>query len=209
MVARSGWRALAGPAVNVPGSVAFAAVETLAGQLLSCPGMISVDRARQVGFAGVTFVLGMLVPSCATPPAKRPPQDAQLSQAITAPERLAPPEDLPGPARTILRARMASHAQDMGALMSSVMVLRYDLIAERAIKIADDASMARPLTGDATELNSALPEKFFSYQDELRRAARALATAATQQNALPVADAYARLSGTCVRCHATYRQGQH
>ena len=168
---------------------------------------------NQVGQSGAAVVTKLvlaflLLPSCASPPAKRPPQNAELVQAISPPDRLTPPEDLPGPARTILRARMASHAQDMSALMSSVMVLRYDLIAERATKIADDASLARPLTGDATELNSALPQKFFAYQDELKLAARGLAGAANDKTPFPVADAYARLSGTCVRCHATYRQGQ-
>jgi hypothetical protein len=136
------------------------------------------------------------------------PQQEQLTKAVSPPERLAPPEDLSGTARAILRTRMQSHAQDMGALMSAVMTLKYDLIQERAIGIANDASLARPLTGDATELNSALPEKFFLLQDDLRAAARGVAAAAAEKNAFGVADAYGRLSETCVKCHATYRQGR-
>jgi hypothetical protein len=136
------------------------------------------------------------------------PQEVQLTKAVSAPDRLTPPEDLSGTARAILRTRMSFHARDMGALMSAVMLLKYDLIHERAVGIANDASLARPLTGDATELNSALPEKFFAFQDELRAAATALAAAAAEQDPLQTADAYGQLSKTCVKCHATYRQGQ-
>lgn len=96
----------------------------------------------------------------------------------------------------------------MADLMSAIMVLRYPIIRDRAQAIADDVDLARPLTGDATELNALLPAKFFDYQDELRVRAHALQAAAAQSNAYAVADAYGRLSETCVRCHATYRQGR-
>src|SRR2546423_10700977 len=102
---------------------------------------------------------------------------------------------------------MASHAGDMGQLMSAIMLLHYDEIHERAEDIAQDARFARPLTGDASELNSALPERFFVLQEDLRAQAGALAAAAAKANAFAVADAYGRLSETCVRCHATYREG--
>jgi cytochrome c556 len=136
------------------------------------------------------------------------PQEVQMTKAVSAPDRLTPPEDLSGTARAILRTRMAFHARDMGALMSAVMLLKYELIHERATGIANDASLARPLTGDATELNSALPEKFFAFQDELRAAATALAAAAAEQDPQQTADTYGQLSKTCVKCHATYRKGQ-
>ena len=61
----------------------------------------------------------------------------------------------------LLRGRMASHANDMSALMSAIMVLDYPRIGDRAEAIAADERFARPFTGDATELASALPEKFF------------------------------------------------
>jgi hypothetical protein len=102
---------------------------------------------------------------------------------------------------------MPSHARDMGDLMSAIMVLHYDEIHERAEVIAQDSRFARPLSGDAAELNSALPERFFLLQDELRTRAATLARAAGKASALDVADAYGRLSETCVRCHATYRDG--
>ena len=71
-----------------------------------------------------------------------------------------------------------------------------------------DVSLARPLTGDATELASALPEKFFLYQDDLRLEAKTLAEAAGRQHAFDVAESYGRLSQVCVRCHASYRTGR-
>jgi cytochrome c556 len=147
--------------------------------------------------------------SCATSsPAPTPPQEPQLLAAVGPPARLEPPEYLPDIARNILRARMASHAHDMGELMSAIMILDYPRVHDGAQAIVSDVSLARPLTGDATELNSALPTKFFDLQDELKVRGRALRDAAHRQSALEVADAYGRLSETCVHCHAVYRAGR-
>ena len=66
-------------------------------------------------------------------------------------------------------------------------------------------SLSRPITGDATELNSALPESFFERQDALRTEARALARDAQAQDARRVAADYGHLSEACVRCHADFR----
>jgi hypothetical protein len=77
----------------------------------------------------------------------------------------------------------------------------------RRRRIASDASFSRPLTGDATELNAALPAKFFEEQDQLRARARALAEPSHVLNPYRVAEAYGHLSEACVRCHAVYRQG--
>ena len=137
----------------------------------------------------------------------QPPQQPQMERAVQPPARLQPPENLPGPVRAILKERMKSHAVDMRELMAAIMVLDYPVIRERATGIANDGSLARPLSGDASELNAALPPKFFTFQDELRERSRAVATAAERQNAFEVADTYGRLSETCVRCHGVYRQG--
>jgi hypothetical protein len=103
---------------------------------------------------------------------------------------------------------MASHARDMSGLVSDIMLLHYERIQDGAQRIADDASLSRPLTSDASELNSALPEKFFLYQENLRLEARTLAEAAGRRRAFDVANSYGRLSQVCVRCHATYRAGR-
>lgn len=129
-------------------------------------------------------------------------------QAVSPPERLRPPDQLSETARAILKTHMVAHARDMSELMSAIMVLHYAQIREGALGIASNASLSRPLSSDATELNSALPEKFFLYQDNLRLEAKTLAEAAERQNAFDVADSYGRLSQVCVRCHATYRAGR-
>jgi len=149
-----------------------------------------------------------LCASCATPARNQPPQQVQMAQAVLPPARLAPPEPLSATARSLLKARMASHAHDMGDLVSSIMLLHYPSIQEGALRIAGDTSLSRPLSEDATELNAALPEKFFLYQDELRLEAKTLAEAAQRQHPFDVADSYGHLSQVCVRCHATYRTGR-
>ena len=146
--------------------------------------------------------------ACATPIQNQPPQERQLAQAVDVPPRLRPPDQLSASAREILKARMASHTHDMKDLMSAIMLLHYPEIHEDAVRIAGDASLSRPLSEDATELNSALPEKFFLYQDALRLEAKTLAEAAARENPFDVADSYGRLSQDCVRCHATYRAGR-
>jgi cytochrome c556 len=146
--------------------------------------------------------------ACSEPPVRaQPPQQAQLKRAISPPERLGPPDDLSSTARELLKSRMASHARDMADLMSAIMVLDYPRIRDDANRIASDVSLARPLSDDASELNSALPEKFFLYQDNLRLEAKTLAEAAGRSHAFDVADSYGRVSQICVRCHATYRAG--
>jgi hypothetical protein len=149
----------------------------------------------------------LMLAACANQQRSEPPQQAELLRAISPPERLDPPQHLPASARGMLRTLMASHARDMADLMSAIMVLHYDQIADRAGAVAADARFARPLTGDASELNSSLPERFFLLQDELRARAGVLARAGADRKALAVADAYGRLSETCVNCHATYREG--
>ena len=146
--------------------------------------------------------------SCAAPSKNQPPQQAQLAQAVAAPTRLRPPEQLSPTARELLRLRMVSHARDMNELTSAIMLLRYPEIRDDALRLAGDASLSRPLTADATELNAALPEKFFLYQDALRLEGKTLAEAAERQQPFDVADSYGRLSQVCVRCHATYRAGR-
>jgi cytochrome c556 len=153
-------------------------------------------------------VVAVAALSCAGPQRSQGPQQQLLTQAVSPPQRLRPAEPLSEAAKAILKARMASHARDMSGLVSEIMPLHYDRIQEIAQRIAGDASLSRPLSQDASELNSALPEKFFLYQDNLRLEARTLAEAAGRQHPYDVADSYGRLSQVCVRCHATYRAGR-
>ena len=152
-------------------------------------------------------VVGLLSACASQSNGGQPPQQAQLAQAIAAPERAGPPEPLSPAARELLKTRMASHARDMGDLVSAIMILDYPRIVQKSDSIASDVNLSRPITGDATELNSSLPEKFFIRQDALRAGARALSAAARETNPYRVASEYGRLSEGCVRCHADYRPG--
>jgi cytochrome c556 len=143
--------------------------------------------------------------ACANQQVNQPPQKAQLASAVASPKRPDPPEPLSPAARTILKSRMASHAHDMDHLVAAIMVLDYPSIVQRADEIASDVNLSRPLTSDATEMNSALPEKFFVRQDELKSGAKTLAAAARELDPYQVADAYGKLADRCVRCHADYR----
>ena len=155
------------------------------------------------------LALGLCVLSsaCAGKVSPEPPQQAQLTRAVSPPRRLEAPDYLPGAARAVLRTIMASHARNMGDLMSAIMVLDYPRIHLTAEAVASDASLSRPLTHDASELNALLPEDFFRQQDALRAQARILVDAAQRQSPYGVADAYGRLSESCVRCHYVYRAG--
>ncbi len=163
-------------------------------------------RARACACACVLAWGG--ISGCATKPPRQPPQQEQLTKALTPPPRLEPKEPLPPAVREILKNRMANHAREMGDLMSAIMILDYPVIHAGARSIAGNANLSRPLTADATELNAQLPEKFFEHQDDLRKHAGALAIAAEHVSPFEVADAYGRLSEACVRCHAVYRAGR-
>ncbi|HVV48360.1 MAG TPA: cytochrome c [Polyangia bacterium] len=153
---------------------------------------------------GPWFLLAALS-ACASREAAQPPQIAQLAQAITPPDREGPPEPLSPAARTLIKERMTSHAQDMSDLVSAILLFDCEQITERAEKIAADVNLSRPLTNDATELNASIPEKFFVRQDDLKAAARVLARSARLADPAKVSDAYGKLAETCVRCHADYR----
>ena len=161
---------------------------------------------RKSGWTGsIISAVALFFVACANQAASQPPQQAQLAHAISTPDRPGPPEPLSPTAREILKTRMASHARDMGQLVSVIMVLDYASIVQLADRIREDVNLSRPLTNDATELNASLPEKFFVRQDELKVWAKALGEAAREQNPYRVAAAYGKLSEGCVRCHADYR----
>lgn len=160
---------------------------------------------RRFRFGGVLLVgAALVVPSACKQPAQ-PPQRAQQAQAVAVPKGPQPPERLSPTVQALLKARMVSHAHDMNDLVSAIMILDYPLIADRAEKIASDANLSRPISGDATELNASLPEKFFIYQDRVKFEARGLAEAAGSADPYQVAAKYGQLSESCVRCHADYR----
>lgn len=117
---------------------------------------------------------------------------------------LPAPEHLPSAARSVLKKRMERHGRDMGELMWAVLLLDYDTTQKLAQEVATEPLLARPLRGDASELNSLLPERFFTLQDELKTHAAALARVAPRHEPEAMAEAYGRLARTCVACHQVY-----
>ena len=196
--------ACAGGAGAEPARRAPAAAENPAGLVVAEPTSmrkINHSRARRIVLAAALMPLA----ACATPPAYQPPQRTQAARAVETPKRTDVPEPLSPAARELLKTRMASHGRDMNDLVSAIMVLDYLRIEQRGDQIADDVSLARPLSQDANELNASLPEKFFVHQDKVKVEARALSDAARARNPYRVAEQYGRLSEGCVRCHADYR----
>lgn len=107
-------------------------------------------------------------------------------------------------ARQLLRRRMERHGRDLNQLTNGVVLLRRDVVLAIAQTISSEPRITRPLPDTRDELNSALPERFFVLQDELRERAKALAEAAKNRDDAAVAEAYGRTIQTCVSCHVSF-----
>jgi cytochrome c556 len=125
------------------------------------------------------------------------------------PERhLQPVERLSETARAALTTQMRSHARGMLELVSAVTVLDYEAVTASAQRLLEEPRIARPLTGDATELNGALPARYFTQQDELRLDLQALQRAATARDPEALAETFGATSRTCIHCHESYLTGR-
>jgi hypothetical protein len=109
-------------------------------------------------------------------------------------------------ARAIIRSKMQRHREQLGALLSQMVVLDYDGSARTAGEIFDEPALARPITGD--ELNGALPERFFVLQDRLRADARQVVAAAARRDRVGFGQAFGALAGSCIACHDVYLHGE-
>lgn len=114
----------------------------------------------------------------------------------------APPLDLT--ARALVHQKMASHSKQMTELVWAVVLLDYAQSASIAGAIGSEVRLARPTTGDATELGAALSPRFFDLQDQLRARARQLEVAARLRDSAATAKAYGALAETCVSCHDAF-----
>jgi hypothetical protein len=111
--------------------------------------------------------------------------------------------------RGILADRMRRHGQSLSELAVDVVVLDWKRVAALSSEIRQDASLARPVGQDATELNAQLPDRFFVLQDQLKLSAAELEKAAAAKNVDAMARAWGDMSSACVRCHATYLEPTH
>ncbi|MBL8921545.1 MAG: cytochrome c [Myxococcaceae bacterium] len=130
------------------------------------------------------------------PPKKAPPPKDEVG--------LARPDYLSDLARQILRRRMDRHGRDLHQLTTSVVLLRRDVARVLAEGIATEPRIVRPLPDSRDELNTALPERFFVLQDELRDRAKSLAEAAKKGTDRDLGEAFSRMMQTCVACHSAF-----
>jgi cytochrome c556 len=125
------------------------------------------------------------------------------ASVVWADHHLPAPAHLPNAVRQIVQQRMARHSKEMTELVWAVVFLDYAGVTRQAQKIADEPRLARPVTGDATELNAIIPERFFALQEQLRVRAGRLADAARSHDDGMAAE-YGKLAETCVACHQAY-----
>jgi len=139
----------------------------------------------------------------AAPPELQPLPDRRPTPLpLEPPAPKSPAARLSPAARAALRTRMASHADNFTALLDASVRVDYARVADAAERIEKQKS---PAGDDPAELKVALP-RFAELQEDLRVRARALATAARERQPDRLAKAVSELSGTCVRCHALYRE---
>jgi hypothetical protein len=98
---------------------------------------------------------------------------------------------------------MNNHGVTQMRLSVSVVLLDYDDVRQAAEGILVQPDL--PLDA-ATQ--AALPARFFELQKDLKNQAHALEEAAGKRDDRAMAAAYARLSETCVACHAAYVGGK-
>lgn len=137
-------------------------------------------------------------------PKGAPPKPPAVAKEPVAEDALGRPDYLSDLARQILRRRMERHGRDMLHLMTGVVLLRREVVQTIAQELSREPRITRPLPDARDELNSALPEKFFVLQDELRDRAKALEESARGKSDKELADAFARLTQTCVACHSAF-----
>jgi hypothetical protein len=109
--------------------------------------------------------------------------------------------------RKVLDKRMEHHGTAAMGLTVAVVLLEHDDVAELALKIADAPGLSRVRNGQEDTLNALLPERFFAFQDQLKRRARELADAASKRDNEKIHAAFSRLTQSCMGCHAAYLNG--
>ena len=157
-----------------------------------------------------SLACGLALAACQTPPAASPAPATASRPAARADRKLPPRQGLSLTARALLNRRMENHGFEMTNLMWATLLLDRSQAADISQSILSEPRLARPIVKDGSELNANLPAAFFALQDQLVDAASALRIVADNPKSSPVelADAFGRLTNTCVRCHAVYLYGQ-
>jgi cytochrome c553 len=122
---------------------------------------------------------------------------------------LAVPDHVTADTRAQLAARMSRHADVMSNLVRAVVLLDRPTIRVLASRIADEEVIAQ---GDRSmperpPLN--VPPEFVAEQTALATAARQLAAVAVDRgDDQLLAQRFAEVTTTCVRCHSVYLHGR-
>ncbi|MBZ4416266.1 cytochrome c [Myxococcus sp. RHSTA-1-4] len=156
-------------------------------------------KTLRIGLPVLLLSLGLVMHAQASEPASPKPKKAPKPATS-----LPAPDYLPAEARAALRKKMARHGQAMTDLMLGVTLLQYDVASAAAGRIVNEPRLSRPVPDGADELNTLLPERFFTYQDEARSRAQAVQTAAQKRDDAALAESFGRLTETCVGCHSAY-----
>ncbi|NMO19798.1 cytochrome c [Pyxidicoccus fallax] len=167
-------------------------------------------KTLRTGLLVALVSLGLVMQARASEPA--PPKSAAPKSAAPKGDKKAakPAPSLPVPpympegARAALRQKMERHGQAMTDLMLGVMLLQYEVAGDAAGRIVNEPRLGRPIPGGDDELNSLLPERFFTLQDELRSRAQAVEAAAKKRDDAALAESFGQLTQTCVSCHSVY-----
>jgi hypothetical protein len=113
-------------------------------------------------------------------------------------------ERLPDAERSTLRTQMRAHTRAALPLLSTVTMLDWS----GAATLTDELLTEPPVPRGAGDGRAQLPERFFELQDELRQQLQAINGAAKARDANALAEAFAAISRTCVRCHDAYLTGR-
>jgi cytochrome c556 len=132
---------------------------------------------------------------------------ASLVSAAVPRKKLVPHDSLPPMARALLVKTMDRHARDMTSLQMAILLLDFETIEEKARELKRPM-FARPVVGPppsgSTAINSEIPERFFSLQDQFHASIAQLQEAAHMTSVSGVTEAYANTVRSCVGCHAAY-----
>lgn len=132
------------------------------------------------------------------------PTEVRPAGPREAPDAGAAAPSLSPLARAVLKRRMERHGKDLTLLVQSVVLLRRSVVAELATAIANEPRLVKPGPDAIDELNSQLPAKFFTLQDQLRARAKDLANAARGGDDDALGASFAATTQTCLACHSAF-----
>lgn len=156
----------------------------------------------------VSLVIAICAAGCAAKPSAAP----ERSDAAAAQRPNTGPvvrETLTPEVGRLLEARMRRHGPRMTELLRAVIILDWDGVQRTSEQLAEEPSIAAPLSGDQDSLNAQLPPSFFVRQQALYKALRELSDAGAHESDHEVKVAFNGVASACLDCHAAYLPSTH